>query len=66
MTDQANEEYGELIKMLEGRGHSPEEIEKILNKIKKYDEETQFDSVMDSIGAGRLSLNALIKEALEE
>jgi len=62
----ANENYDELLEYLRGAGHSPAEIEKILARVKRYEFETQHDSVMDSIGSGALDLSALIKEALAE
>jgi hypothetical protein len=35
-----------------------------MHRVRRYEQEMQLDSVMDSIGAGRLSLDSLIKEAL--
>ena len=35
-------------------------------RVRQYEQETQLDSIMDSIGAGRLDMDALIKEALAE
>ena len=58
------EEFKILIDWLKERGHTPEEIEKVLALVRDYEEKTQYDSVMDSIGAGRLTLDALVKEAL--
>ena len=60
------EDYADLIEWLKERKHTPEEIEKVLALVRDYDQKTQSDSVMDSIGAGRLSLDGLVKEALEE
>lgn len=54
----------QLIAWLEDQGHSAEEIEKILAKVKEYDSRTAHDSVFDSIGAGRFDLQKLIEEAL--
>ena len=58
------EEFPELVQLLKERGHSPEEIKKILARVRHYEKELQYDSVMDSIGAGRLNLDGLIREAL--
>ena len=66
MSGPPEEDFTELIELLKKRVHSPEEIEKIVQRVRRYDEETQFDSVMDSIGAGRLNLDALIKQALDD
>ena len=58
------DEFSILTQWLKERGHSDEEIEKVLVLVRQYDEKTQHDSVMDSIGAGRMSLDELINEAL--
>ena len=60
------DDYAPLTEWLHERGHTTEEIFKILAHVKRYEQETQLDSVMDSIGSGRLSLDGLIKEALGE
>ena len=60
------EDQAALIKLLKERGHTDEEIKLILARVRQYDERTLHDSVMDSIGAGRMNLDALIKEALED
>lgn len=58
------EDYSLLIEWLEKRGHSKEEIARILARVRQYDQRTMHDSVMDSIGSGRMNLDALIKEVL--
>ena len=60
------DDYVELRELLQEQGHSVEEIERILVRVRRYERETQLDSIMDSIGSGQLSLDGLIKEALEE
>lgn len=62
--EESAEDYGALIEWLEERGHSKQEIEIILAKVRQYEKKMQHDSVMDSIGAGRLTLDALVAEAL--
>ncbi len=62
----SSDDYAALVKLLKERGHSDEEIKLILAKVRQYDERTMHDSVMDSIGAGRMNLDALIKEALAD
>ena len=62
----SSEDQAALIKLLKERGHTDEEIKLILARVRQYDERTLHDSVMDSIGAGRMNLDALIKEALED
>jgi hypothetical protein len=61
-----NQEYAELIAYLRNEGHTEVEIDKIMARVRKYELETQHDSVMDSIGAGTFDLAAIIKEALAE
>ena len=60
----SEEDYQVLVEWLTEKGHSEEEIQTILARVREYDEKTQHDSVMDSIGAGRMSLDALVKDAL--
>ena len=60
----AEEDYKVLVEWLTERGHSEDEIQQILARVRDYDEKTQHDSVMDSIGSGRMSLDALVKDAL--
>ncbi len=62
---QAND-YIQLADFLRERGHTEQETAKIIQRVKEYEEETQLDSVMDSIGAGHLDLVSLINEALKE
>jgi hypothetical protein len=62
MSDQAPEPA--LVDWLKQKGHSEEEIEKILARLKKYDRETNVDSVMDSIAHGSFDLQSIIDEAL--
>lgn len=60
------DDYVQLADFLRERGHNESEIGLIINKVKEYEEHTQLDSVMDSIGAGHLDLTSLINEALAE
>lgn len=62
----AEQEYPELIEYLRGLGQTEAEIEKILARVRKYEFETQHDSIMDSIGNGTFDIAKLIKEALGE
>ena len=57
-------EYVELTDYLKTLGHSAYEIDLILARVRQYEVETQHDSIMDSIGNGRLNLTAIINEAL--
>ncbi len=62
----AEVDYSLLIEWLEERGMSEEEIQRVLTKVREYDEKTMHDSVMESIGSGRMTLDGLIKDALED
>ena len=62
----ANEDFALLVEWLQERGHTPDEIKKILAHVRRYEQKMQHDSVMDSIGAGRLSLDKIVAEALED
>jgi len=48
------------------RGHSSEEIQTIIKRVEDYEEKTQHDSIMDSIGTGGMDIEALVREALGE
>ncbi len=65
MSDSAGE-YTQLTKLLQDRGHSEEEIARVLDRVRQYDKEMEVDSVMDSIAAGRMDLMSIINEALKE
>lgn len=59
-------DYVQLADFLSERGHSESEIGLIVAKVKEYEEHTQLNSIMDSIGTGNLDLTSLISEALAE
>ena len=59
-------DYSLLIEWLQERGMTEAEIDRVLAKVREYDEKTMHDSVMESIGAGRMTLDGLIREALED
>ena len=56
----------ELIAWLQSQGYFQHEIDKILQKVAEYDEQTVHESVFDSIDSGALDLAAIVKEALEQ
>jgi hypothetical protein len=57
-------QHTELVAWLTERGHSPEEVSKILAKVEQYDTETLNGSIFDSIGRGQFDIGAIIDEAL--
>ena len=64
MTLEPNPRHAELISWLTERGHTPDEIGKILAKVADYDSRTINESIFDSIDTGEFDLSSLIKEAL--
>ena len=62
----ADPRNAELVGWLTERGHSPEEIAKILAKVDQYDAEMINESIFDSIDRGDFDIAAMIKEALGE
>ena len=58
--------YDELATYLKSRGHSEEEITKIVARVQQHDVATMHDSVMESIADGSFDLAEVIKEALAE
>jgi ribose 1,5-bisphosphokinase PhnN len=55
-----------LTDYLASRGYSPEEIEKILARLARYDHKTLSDAVFDSIGNNAQTLDQIIRDALRE
>lgn len=64
MSDSNNPRHEELVAWLTERGHTPDEIGKILDKVAEYDARTINESIFDSIDSGDFNLTALIQEAL--
>lgn len=62
----ADTRNAQLVAWLEDQGHSPEEIQKILEKVAEYDQRTAHESVFDSIESGAFDLSAIIDEALAD
>ena len=50
-----NDQYAQLIAWLQERGHSEDEIERILDRVRWYDEKTGVDSVM-RYGSSKMKL----------
>jgi hypothetical protein len=55
----------EVVKWLEERGHTPEEIAKIQAKLAAYDEIVVRDALFDLTTSGSFDINSVIKEALK-
>ena len=58
--------YAELVAWLKEKGHTADEVKKILDRVKKYDDDTKFVSQMDSIDGDDFGLAAIIAEALAD
>lgn len=60
-----DDEFQQIAEWLKSeKGHSDLEVEKIILHLRHYEENTQLNSVMDSIGSGSLNLEAIINKAL--
>ena len=59
-----NDEDADIAAFLRDRGHTELEVQKIMLRIKHYEEHMQVASVMSSIGDGTLDLASIIAEAL--
>lgn len=59
-----DQNHQELIGWLKERGHTPQEIQKIIDHLQQYDSQMVHAAVFDSIDAGQFDLEAVIKEAL--
>lgn len=55
----------DLKEMLVAKGHSDEEIQKIMSRVKDYEGQMQLDSIMASIDAGSFDLSAIIADVLK-
>jgi len=64
LMESSGNNYQVLLDYLAERGHDDQEIQTIMARVHDYDEKTQHDSIMDSIGSGGMDLEALVREAL--
>jgi hypothetical protein len=56
----------EIAACLADRGHTPEEIEKIMARLGQYDARVVRDALFDSMETGDFDIDAIIEEALAE
>lgn len=61
-----HQERPEITQWLSDRGYPPAAIEKILERLDRFDDKTNRESVFDDISTGEIDMDALIKEALGE
>lgn len=59
-------ERPEIQQWLAERGYSPAAIEKILQRLDRFDSKINRDSVFDAMETGELDMDALIKDALKD
>lgn len=59
-------ERPEIENWLSERGYPPEAIEKIMERLDRFDDKVTRDSLFDAISTGEVDMDALIKEALAE
>ncbi len=59
-------EHPEIEQWLADRGYPPAAIEKILERLDRFDAKVNRESVFDAIETGELDMDSLIKEALGE
>lgn len=60
----ADDSRQEIIDWLEQRGHSPSEIEQIMQRLDEYDAGAVRASIFDSVDAGQFDIEAIIREAV--
>ena len=56
----------QLTEYLRAKGHTGEDIEKILVLVERYENQVQRDSLMESIDSGSFDLEAIIAEAMDK
>lgn len=55
-----------IIDFLKQRGHSDEEVQKVLKRLEQYDDATMRQSVFDSIAGGGFDIDQIIDDALKD
>ncbi len=64
MDSSSDPRENDLLKWLREQGHGDREIERIMLKVKEYDDRTVRESVFDSLESGSFDIAKLIDEAL--
>jgi len=59
-------DHTEIRQWLAERGHSREEVERIMRQLENYDAQAVRDSIFDSIDTGQFNIEQVIREALGE
>lgn len=57
------DDRAQMTDYLTQQGHTPEEIERVLAKLREHDRQTIHESIFDSIERGSFNLQQIIAEA---
>lgn len=55
----------EIVKFLQERGHTTEEIDKIMARLADYDEKMVRDSLFASFSSGSFNIESIIQDSLK-
>jgi len=64
MTPSDDHPHDEIRQWLSERGHTPEEIEKIMRQLAQFDAKTVRSALFESIQSGEFNIEDVIKKAL--
>ncbi|MEM9353565.1 MAG: hypothetical protein AAGA92_11175 [Planctomycetota bacterium] len=64
MDSSSDPRESDLVRWLREQGHGEAEVERIMEKVKEYDEKTVRESVFDSLESGSFDIAKIIDEAL--
>jgi hypothetical protein len=62
----SQEDWDKIIDWLQEHGHTPREVDIIVQRLKQHDELMKLDSIYNSIAEGSIDLAALIDDALQD
>jgi hypothetical protein len=62
----STDDHSEIREFLVERGHSPEEVERIMGWLRRYDARMTRQSFFDAIEIGELDMDAVVKDALKK
>jgi len=62
----SQEDWQKIIEWLQEQGHTPREIDIVVQRLKQHDELMKLDSIYDSIAEGSIDLAAIIEDALRD
>ena len=56
--------HSQVVQWLTEQGHTDDQIDHILQKLRVYDEQTLHESIFDSIESGTIDIAAIVNEVL--